>query len=103
MASTDEDVLVNICRVAGVGSVTGPYQSPKDGKLHKPHWRWTVGDRKEFIELGQRIYPHLGLRRATQMRRALELAREMLRTKDVGKVGEGPHPWLQYYEDVQHG
>lgn len=69
-ASSDEDVIRRVAEVAGVGSVSGPYQQRPEWS---PSWRWHVQRRDVAVALMRAVYPYMGVRRQQAIERALEL------------------------------
>lgn len=59
---TDEDVIQNVRRIAGMGEIGGPYEE-KSGT--KPCWRWSAWNNQNCMALIYAMYPFLcGRRRA---------------------------------------
>lgn len=61
---TDEDSIRRLHRVAGCGSVQGPYL--KADPSHKPYWRWRTRNTGDVLYLLNAMYPHLSERRRGQ-------------------------------------
>lgn len=58
---TDKDVLDKLLQITKIGKINGPYK--RNNPKWKDSWDWTVGIKKEFIELSYAILPWLLSRR----------------------------------------
>lgn len=61
---TDLDVVDRVHRIAGCGTLRGPYWHPKSTK---EIWKWAVQNRPAVLALLQVIYPLMGIRRQTKI------------------------------------
>lgn len=63
---TDEDVLVRLSTITGMGHLVGPTipQNP----LHSPFWRWGLYKKADILRLCLAILPYMGKRRSEKIR-----------------------------------
>lgn len=72
VSSTDHDVLVAVRRVIGHGYINGPYDNHKrDGVSRKQIYQWRLSKREHLEPLLIALLPHVGVRRAARIRKAL--------------------------------
>ena len=67
LTSTDEDVVVEFCKVVGQGKVYGPYSYDT---VRKPFWKWNADGEKAAFVL-RSICPYLLSRRMSRATEAL--------------------------------
>ncbi len=71
---TDEDVIVALHSLTGIGRVTGPYQPKWPGS--KPTWSWRVQKAQDVFDLGNAIRPLMFERRKDQFDRVVKQYKE---------------------------
>lgn len=67
---TDEDVINELHRLTGLGTINGPYQR-KGRETHKSLWRWQVCYKADIEALCLQILPYMHERRRLQIHRLL--------------------------------
>jgi hypothetical protein len=70
VAMTDEDIILRLSELTGVGNVTGPH--PRKGPGWKPIYKWIVTARDDGAWLIGKMAPHLGARRGVKAREILD-------------------------------
>lgn len=65
LVMTDEDVVLRMREVTGLGSVTGPHD-PKDG-VRKLFWKWSITSRDDAAEFMRALKPHMSIRRQARI------------------------------------
>ena len=60
---TDEDTIVKLKEILGVGNINYRENHRKDGRIRKPTWILSVQKQKDVFDTLIRVMPHLGVRR----------------------------------------
>jgi hypothetical protein len=63
ISMTDEDVLLRVQRVTGLGRLYGPYVRGRS----KPTWYWRISRINDCILFGELMWPLMGQRRKAQI------------------------------------
>lgn len=72
MSSTDEDVLLRLHSITGVGTLVRPTAAGARKRGHlKPRYAWQVARRDHVIELLTALLPLMGQRRQVAIRKCL--------------------------------
>lgn len=64
---TDQDTVEKAARIAGVGSLYGPYAKRPDKPHHKPLYVWTVHRQDEAAGLMMTLLPFMSKRRTDRI------------------------------------
>lgn len=75
---TDRDVVERAMRVAGCGSLNGPF--PVKAAHHNPIWGWKVSTSGNVLALALLLLPHMGARRAREIRKMISFAKDVRAT-----------------------
>jgi len=85
LGSNDEDVLMEIIKVVGLGKVRR--KKPSLNKNHKQQYVWTLTSRNEVLDLVEKIIPYLGKRRTEQIKKTINGLRRLPPKRKLKSVG----------------